>query len=182
MKRFGMVALRLSLLLVLLPAFVIGCGKKDPNENAGGNDVLESHEIHQPIALDSIHYSDTLYVPIYSDIYLNAANSKSLLAATLSIRNTSLYDSLFVSTIDYYDTAGELVRKYLEKPILLTPMQSVDYVIERDDAAGGSGANFILTLSSNSKNINPVVQAVMIGSDGNKSFAFVTDSYSISRN
>ena len=164
---------------VIACQFLVACENKNPNTNAGGEDILTVHEIDTPIERERLSYYDTIYVPIYSDIYVNSSNRSSLLAATLSIRNTSLRDSLFISTIDYFNTKGDLVRSYLEKPIVLMPLESVDYVIEKEDDAGGSGANFILTLSANHADINPVIQAVMIGNDGNKGFAFSTEGYSI---
>ena len=160
---------------------IVSCTEKGPNTNSGGEDILTVHEITQPIIASSINYVDTVYVPIYSDIYVNSSNTKSLLAATLSIRNTSLRDSIFISLIDYYNTKGDLVRQYLERPIMLKPLESVDYVVEKEDDLGGSGANFILALSSNSANIHPVIQAVMIGNEGNKGFSFTTEGTSTIR-
>jgi hypothetical protein len=104
-----------------------------------------------------------------------------LLAATLSLRNTSLTDSLFIEVIDYYDTSGELVRHYIESPIALRPMDSIDYVIEREDKTGGSGANFIVIIGSDRQLSTPVIQAIMLGSKGSHGFAFTSDAHSISR-
>lgn len=163
-------------LLLLLNA----CLNTDPNIDQTGKDELESLELDHAINTDLIEYNDTIYVPIYSDIYVMEQNQNSLLAATLSIRNTSYADSLFVSQIDYFNTEGNLVRSYIDNPISLPPMATVNYVIEKEDTAGGSGANFIVVLSAKNKNINPLVQAVMIGENGsNQGFAFSTDGYSI---
>lgn len=156
------------------------CGGKNPNTSNTGEDILISHEATMPQQNKDLAYADTIYVPIYSDIYVTSNNPRSLLSATLSIRNTSLSDSLYISSIEYYDTQGRLVRDYLENPIRLNPMESIDYVVEKEDEAGGTGANFILTLSANRKSMRPIIQAVMIGNDGNKGFAFVTEGYSIS--
>ena len=53
-------------------------------------------------------------------------------------------------------------------------------VIEKGDASGGSGANFIVELCAMSKNVKPIIQAIMIGDNGsNQGFAFSTDGYSI---
>jgi hypothetical protein len=41
-----------------------------------------------------------VYVPIYSDIYSRTRNYKVLLAATLSVRNTSKSDTLYVQNVD----------------------------------------------------------------------------------
>jgi hypothetical protein len=127
--------------------------------------------------------SDTLkvhkvYVPIYSDIYLKTKDAKILLTATLSIRNTSEYDTLFVNRLDYYDSKGKLARRYIDKTIYINPLETMDYVIEEKDSIGGSGANFIIEWRSK-KALKPLFQSVMVGSIGNKSFAFATDGVSI---
>lgn len=57
-------------------------------------------------------------------------------------------------------------------------MATVNYVIEKEDTSGGPGANFLVELSSNNL-IKPLIQAIMIGENGNKGFAFSTDGYSI---
>lgn len=166
---------------VLFFGLLIGaCTKPNPNlDNVTGKDEFKSREVDHQIDQNAMSYKDIIYVPIYSDIYVNAQAQKNLLAATLSIRNTSLQDSLFVSKIDYYNTEGQLVRKYIENPISLSPMATVNYVINKEDDTGGSGANFIIELSANSLNIKPIIQAIMVESSGTQAFAFATDGYSI---
>lgn len=119
-----------------------------------------------------------VYVPIYSDIYNQTRDTRTLLTATLSIRNTSLKDSLFVSKIDYYNTEGDLVRSYIDSPIYLTQMESIDYVIEQQDTSGGSGANFLIDWYSE-KRLNPLFQAVMVGGLGAQAFSFTTEGIEI---
>lgn len=121
-----------------------------------------------------------VYVPIYSDIYNQTRDTRTMLTATLSIRNTSIRDSLFVSTIDYYNTQGDLVRSYIDSPIYLKPMESIDYVIEQQDNSGGSGANFLIDWYSK-KQLNPLFQAVMVGGLGAQAFSFTTDGIEVER-
>lgn len=157
---------------------LISCLNTDPNmDETTGTDELEALEVKQPLDKSDSEYYETFYVPIYSDIYLDETNQNALLAATLSIRNTSSTDSIFISKIDYFNTNGDLVRNYINNQISLKPMATVNYVIERDDISGGSGANFIVKIRSKNANIKPLVQAVMIGQNGNKGFAFSTDGY-----
>lgn len=156
------------------------CIQSDPNVNEDtGTDELSSLEVDEPISKAEMEFEDVIYVPIYSDIYVDATNQNTLLAATLSIRNTSFTDSIFISKIDYYNTEGDLVRKYITNQISLKPMATVNYVIEREDDTGGSGANFIVAISSKNSEVKPLIQAIMIGQNGNKGFAFSTDGYSI---
>ncbi|WP_436517288.1 DUF3124 domain-containing protein [Ekhidna sp. To15] len=171
--------LRKYLFSLIIAVIMISCTTSDPNTDASGTDELASLEVADPIQKSETEFTDVIYVPIYSDIYIDSNNQNSLLAATLSIRNTSYTDSLFISAIDYFNTDGSLVRSYVENQISLRPMATINYVIEREDDTGGSGANFIVKLSAKAKDVEPIVQAVMIGQNGNKGFAFTTDGYSI---
>ena len=176
MKQYTILAI-FALFVMLLAS----CFEPQPNANKKGEDQLKSLEISHPIDRNNMPYQDELYVPIYSDVYVDAQNQKTLLSATLSIRNTSPTDSLFVFKIDYYDTGGDLVKQYLSNTISLPPLGTVNYVIEKEDDTGGTGANFIVGLSANTLKIKPLVQALMIGHMGNNGFAFSTDGYSIEK-
>jgi len=159
---------------------ILSCEKKNPNLDPSGKDELKSLEVGHALDSTVMAYDDIIYVPIYSDIYITNQNPNSLLTATLSIRNTSYSDSLFVSKIDYFDTHGSLVRSFIDNPISLPPMGTVNYVVEKEDTSGGSGANFIVVISGKNESIKPLIQAIMIGENGNnQGFAFSTDGYSI---
>ena len=144
-------------------------------------EVLNNHTLDRrinTIAVDSLIHE--VYVPIYSDIYNQTRDSRTLLTATLSIRNTSIRDSLFISKINYYNTQGDLVRSYIDSPIYLKPMESIDYVIEQQDTSGGSGANFLIDWYSKKK-LNPLFQAVMVGGLGAQAFSFTTEGIPVPR-
>ncbi len=55
----------------------------------------------------------TIYVPAYSHIYTGNKESPSLLAVTLSIRNTDPSHLIKVLSVDYYETQGTLLKKYI---------------------------------------------------------------------
>ncbi len=175
MNRFLLIVAILSLLSVL------SCESPSPNMDDKGVDELKSLELDHEIDKQEMDFQDVYYVPIYSDIYIDDQTPKSLLSATLSIRNTSYRDSLFVSKIDYFNTHGDLVRSYIDNPISLPPMATVNYVVEKEDDTGGSGANFIVALNAKNSKVKPLIQAVMIGQYSNKGFAFSTDGYSINK-
>ncbi|PHN92536.1 hypothetical protein CSC80_16450 [Maribacter sp. 6B07] len=156
---------------------VMSC-KQNSTENVP-IEILDNHTLSRKantISNDSLKRQ--VYVPIYSDIYNQTRDTRTLLTATLSIRNTSLKDSLFVSKIDYYNTEGDLVRSYIDSPIYLTPMESIDYVIEQQDTSGGSGANFMIDWYAKRK-LNPLFQAVMVGGLGAQAFSFTTEGIEI---
>ncbi|WP_405414240.1 DUF3124 domain-containing protein [Maribacter sp. Asnod1-A12] len=164
-------------LLVVFVTTILSCKQKSKEEVPV--EILDNHTLNRT-ANATLNDSLTrqVYVPIYSDIYNQTRDSRTLLTATLSIRNTSLKDSLFVSKIDYYNTEGDLVRSYIDSPIYLTPMESIDYVIEQQDTSGGSGANFLIDWYSK-KRLNPLFQAVMVGGLGAQAFSFTTEGIEI---
>lgn len=152
-----------------------------PRHNPDSDTVL--NQFNSTVNSDSLGYRDTVYIPIYSDIYSETKDVKFNLTATLSIRNTSLYDTLYLDGIDYYDSAGDLVRAYLQaqQTLALSPMQSIEYVIEENDVAGGTGANFIIKWAAISDQVQPVFQGVMISTNGQQGISFLTEGVSISR-
>ncbi|MGO4919013.1 DUF3124 domain-containing protein [Maribacter spongiicola] len=176
MKKIKTVLSRICLSLVIV-ATVVSC--KEVSKEEIPVEVLDNHALDRKanaVLIDSLVRQ--VYVPIYSDIYNQTRDTRTLLTATLSIRNTSLKDSLFVSKIDYYNTEGDLVRSYIDSPIYLTPMESIDYVIEQQDTSGGSGANFLIDWYSK-KQLNPLFQAVMVGGLGAQAFSFTTEGLEI---
>ncbi|MBK7871107.1 MAG: DUF3124 domain-containing protein [Saprospiraceae bacterium] len=131
--------------------------------------------------LASLHRQEKVYVPIYSDIYHSSDARRFLLTATLSIRNTSLRDSMYVAKVDYYDSQGNLNRAYLQQTILLKPLESVEFVVEHKEDEGGAGANFIVHWGTNSADIQPIIQAVMIGTASQQGISFVTEGLVIEK-
>ena len=171
--------------IALCTAFgsLTGCEKPshDPNILYSENheDPIKSLETDTVIEDRDFAYKQTFYVPIYSDIYVDEDNTKVLLSATLSIRNTSLTDSLYVSKIDYYNTKGDFVRPYLDKSIELPPMGTLNYIVEKMDDTGGSGANFVVNIEADKDDAPPMIEAIMIGSFSNKGLAFKTNAVPI---
>jgi hypothetical protein len=116
----------------------------------------------------------TVYVPIYSHIYSGVKGRPFDLAATLSIRNTNLKNSITLLAVKYYDSEGKLVEDYLIKPLQLNALVSTRYIITEADRAGGSGANFIVVWTSE-RNVNPpIIEAVMIGTHSGQGISFLS--------
>ncbi len=167
-------------ILVLFLFFgCISCTDYDPNLNNQGEDILEANEVY--VSNIDLGFRDSIYVPIYSDIYSINSQHKTLLNATLSIRNTSIRDSIYIEDIDYYDSKGNLVRSYIDGVLLLLPLQTIEYVIDYNDEAGGTGANFIVNWGSNNPKVKPIFQGVMISTRGQHGLSFVTEGISISQ-
>jgi len=138
------------------------------------------NKYYSEIDSKTLKFSQTVYVPIYSEIYSRSEKHVFQLTSTLSIRNTSLKDSLFVSEINYYNSKGDFVRDYIEKMIFLKPLETIEFIVEEKDISGGMGANFIILWGSNIENLNPIFQGVMIGTSNQQGISFITNGVEIS--
>lgn len=116
----------------------------------------------------------TVYVPIYSHIYTWEQSRTIDLTATLSVRNTDLTHPIIVASVNYYDTSGKPVRKYLEQPVELEPLASTSFVVNQEDTRGGSGAAFVVEWVTQKEVSVPVIESVMINTSTNQGISFVS--------
>lgn len=117
--------------------------------------------------------SQTIYVPVYSHIYAQGGKPY-LLETTLSIRNTDTTHAITLNALNYFNTAGKLVKNYLNKPVSLAPLATTEILVEQQKTEGGSGANFLVEWSSVKESNAPLIEAVMIGIEGQTSISFVS--------
>ena len=121
----------------------------------------------------------TVYVPVYSNVFSGPRKRPLLLATTLSIRNTDRTAAFKVTAIDYYDTDGKLVRRHLERPAVVAPMATHYVHLEEKDKAGGFGANFIVRWQADREINTPIIECVMIGATGGQGISFVSPGQEI---
>jgi hypothetical protein len=121
----------------------------------------------------------TIYVPVYSNIFSAPKKIQYNLAAILSIRNTDMSHPITILAADYYDTRGKLVRKYFQKPVNLAPLESTDIYIPEDDTTGGTGANFVVKWHSQKEVNVPIIECVMIGMKSGQGISFVSPGQEI---
>ncbi len=115
-----------------------------------------------------------LYVPAYSHIYSGNKERPFQLTVTLSLRNVDPKHQIKIILVDYYQTQGKLLKKYIDKPIVLKSLDSLRYVIAEKDKSGGSGANFIIEWRSDKFVNPPVVESIMIGTQSSQGISFTS--------
>lgn len=121
----------------------------------------------------------TVYVPAYSNVFIGPRKLPFQLATTLSIRNTDLSAAIRITSVDYYDTQGRIVRRYLDKPLELGPLASTFTHIEERDVTGGFGANFIVRWNAGKVINAPIIECVMIGATSGQGISFVSPGQEI---
>lgn len=124
--------------------------------------------------IEGLSDGQTIYIPAYSHIYAGNREKPILLTVTVSIRNTDQNHSIKVAKVDYYETQGAIVRKFVDSAVNLNPLESIRYVIPQKDKVGGSGANFIVEWKSDLPVNPPIVETIMIGAGSQQGISFTS--------
>jgi hypothetical protein len=96
------------------------------------------------------------------------------LESTLIIRNTDMSNPLSVTTADFYDTEGKLVKRFVETPLLLQPLETRYIHIPVTKPSAGLGANFIVRWSADREINAPIVECLMIGTRSGQGISFIS--------
>ncbi len=183
LRKFRLLVICLALMLGLLSACTVQQSEKSPQtSNTSTVEPLtqlspipispNTVDLQSPETLGNTS-GQTIYVPAYSHVYYG--NGKEyLLATTLSIRNTSLTDTILVTSVSYYDSKGKLVKEYSQKGLQLPPMATTEFFVEEKDTSGGSGANFLVKWTAQKNVTEPVVEAVMISTAFQQGISFIS--------
>ncbi|MRI00062.1 DUF3124 domain-containing protein [Kriegella sp. EG-1] len=168
----------ITVLLLFLFISVQTCSNKSYEQKKLSEEHFKGLQIDK--VPEGTVFNDTTYVPIYSEIYIKTKNIRFNLTATLSLRNTSLKHTIFVTEVDYYNSFGEKTKSFLSTPIAIKPLQTAEYVIDEKDISGGAGANFIVNWEAKTNVVKPIFQGVMISTQGQQGVSFTTKGVSIS--
>jgi len=126
-----------------------------------------------------ISKGQTLYVPVYSHVYTGDRALPFNLAATLGIRNTDPAGTVTVTRVDYHDSNGRLVKRFLAGPVTLPPQGSTSFYLKERDTSGGFGAHFIVVWEASREVNEPIVESVMIGARSGQGISFVSPAREI---
>lgn len=160
-----------AVMLLVFVFLLFSCEKEQ--ELSSVNPVSWEKREADPSRLDSLHSGKT-YLSVYSQIYSRTQHRTHDLTATISMRNVSNTDTIYLLKADYFDTHGKLIRHYFDHPIYLTPMETVEIVIDEIDREGGTGANFIFDWRKKDNTPEPLFEGVMISTSGQQGLSFTT--------
>jgi len=167
------------ILPVLLLILFLSCQNKEADTNKKIN--YPSHKYtYANVDTTLLKYRETVYVPVYSDIYHLDGTKRFLLTITVSVRNISLKDSAYILNAVYNDSYGKQLRSFVAKTVLLKPLESIEYVIEDAEDKGGAGASFILEWGGSKYSNQMLIQSIMIGTTGQQGISFTAKGEVIS--
>ena len=132
-----------------------------------------------PVPAGELNVTGAFYVPAYSSVLLSQGNLRVDFAVTLSVHNASQDKPLVLRRIAYFDGNGKLVQDYLKQPIALKPFATIEVYIPEQDVRAGTGANFVVDWASVGEIAEPVTEALMLGSVGNRHFSFISQGRAI---
>ena len=127
----------------------------------------------------------TVYLPIYSSMLFGNLSrggvpSRVLLSAMISIRNTDASRTVRLTSVQYHDSTGKLLREYLQEPATIEPLGTREYFVELHDDSGGSGANFLMRWESDTPASPPLLEAIHANLDSARGVVFITQGVTVS--
>ena len=168
--------MRKDLIIILLSFLAVACHKNDDMSSVDPVNWQKRTVQHQ---LDSTLLPGRTYLSVYSEIYSQTEHTTHDLTATVSMRNTNLTDTIYIDHAEYFDTKGNSIRNYFEESIYIAPMETVEIVIDEDDASGGTGANFLFDWRIKASSNEPLFEGVMISTSGQQGLSFTTQGVRI---
>lgn len=124
----------------------------------------------------------TVYVPAYSHIPRGTdPRKRSMLSILLSVRNVDSSSDITLTHVDYFDTSGHRVRRYLNAPRTLRPLETAEFAVDALDEAGGSGANFLVYWEGPADAHSLLTETVMVGHLGPGYVAFTSRGVELER-
>jgi len=122
----------------------------------------------------SLSRGQTVYVPVYSHIYIGDNERPFNLTSTVSIRNTDPESPITITEVNYYGSDGKLLKKYIDEPVTLKGFAATRYVVRESDTAGGSGANFMVKWKSDKEANIPVIESINVSARSQQGISFTS--------
>jgi hypothetical protein len=119
----------------------------------------------------------TFYVPCYTSFMSGSqADSYAFEAKpTIFIHNTDQNNAIDIVRIDFYDTNGKLVEKYLQQPRKLNANSAMRINVKKLlKGEEGSGAHFIIQWEAEHKVVEPLIQTWFVGAVGTRGYSYTS--------
>ena len=165
-------------LLICLLGTTIGCDGPRPVEMTNTAETSGPPVESPPSGTPQLR---TVYVPAYSYLPHGKKHERVLFSILLSVRNVDSTAVVTLTHVDYFDTSGHRVRRYLKSPKKLRPLETAEFKVETQDDTGGSGANFLVFWEGPSDAHPLLTEAVMWGYLGGGYTAFTSRGIELDR-
>jgi hypothetical protein len=115
----------------------------------------------------------TIYIPCPTS-YM--AGTYSFFArATVFIHNADPTNAINITRIDFYNSSGKLMGKYLPQPLKLNPLAATRIPVkEALEDEEGAAAHFIIQWQAENKVVEPLINGLFIGSSGTRGYSWTS--------
>ena len=124
----------------------------------------------------------TIYVPVYSEVFFGDRSGSILVRASIFIRNTDPNQAITVLSSEYRDTKGKLTKSFVDAPVAVAPLATLRFDIPEYDTSGHAGPSMLVRWKAERPVNAPLVQAVMISTIEHQGISFVTEGRPIDPN
>lgn len=168
----------LSSLIILVSLLFVGCDSKKSNTEDPISKIDWTEKEVSLKTKDSL-VSGSTYLSVYSQIYSYTEHTSIDLTATVSIRNLNSESEVYLFKADYFDTKGNKIHSYVNHPVKVSSLETLEIVIAEFDKKGGTGANFVFDWATEPGDTKPIFEAVMISTYGQQGLSFTTQGHQI---
>ena len=113
-----------------------------------------------------------VYVPCYTSFISGVFYP---VKATIFIHNTDPNNGIKIVRIDFYNTSGKLVEKYLPQPLNLGPVAATTISVKEPlNGEDGAGAHFLIQWQAEQKVVEPLIEAWFLFAEGTKGYSFTS--------
>lgn len=123
----------------------------------------------------------TIYVPVYSSVFIRDGNQTFDLSVTVSVRNADPERPIALRTLRFHDREGKLIHSYVDQIQMLGPLASAETLVAESDTRAGVGGSFVFEWEAPAGTADPVVEAVMIGASSQQGISFLSQGRVVRR-
>lgn len=128
------------------------------------------------LAAVELSTGSAIYVPIYRSFYQIYGSSRDAynLTSTACLHNTDPKQTIQVLAIDYYDSSGKLVKKFIDAPLKMKPLNSKEITLQPRTEPEDFGGNLLIRWKSDQPANHPIAEVLMTGQFLNRGVSFMT--------
>ena len=116
----------------------------------------------------------TLYIP--SPTSFMAGTYSFNVRATVYIHNTDPTNAISITGIDFYNSGGKLVEKYVTQPLKLNALAATRVNVKQPlEGEDGMAAHFVISWQSEHKVVEPLISGLFTGVSGTRGYSFTSD-------
>ena len=115
----------------------------------------------------------TLYIP--SQTSFMAGTYSFNIRPTVFIHNTDPTNAISITGIDFYNSGGKLVEKYVTQPLKLNALAATRVNVKQPlEGEDGMASHFVIQWQSEHKVVEPLINGWFTGVSGTRGFSFTS--------